>query len=593
MKKNYLNSGKRMLLACGFLCLAMGASAQYELKLEAENSQEQVGVKVKDCTTKIDAQGNPIASTASGGLIIEDMGSGEYIAWTINDVPADGTYDFTIAYYGTDTNRKCYIKVNKQVKSIVQFTEKSEDINWDGTSGACGFLTTQIYLKKGTNRIELGGYSGYGPNIDYATIETSDATIVEPEDETYCFKWDYTDESVVTAAGYANSEVMKAIDNNEKTSFVANADQVEFIINTPDPKIMATGFLVTPGPQNTIEPSNWKVSVSYDSGVTWKIIGTMILTKYENGSVYKAQVSPEDETKLGSNLFKLTATGDGVIDIAEFQLFGTPAPTTLDGFTNKTPAFLTDWTEGPVNKKASITSFTGTYLSWTSSVGGWSDSECVSYLFDDTWATKFCQTGSKTLTLEFDATENVFEPYNIASYTFCTGYSNLDRTPKDFKLYAREWSDAGPGAWEEISSVTGFYSFSRYTNYRFYTNIPEGKQYWDYKFEVTAVNGASDIQLAEFQLLNAEQTPKNYVKEGTSTSINSPVKDNGAMIYGEKGAVYIKSTGVTDYTIYNMTGVMIKKGTISTSDYIIIPSGVYIVVVNSANGTQTGKVLVK
>lgn len=105
----------------------------YEVKVEAEDAFDfyHSGTAVKVDTPAEE-------TTASGGSIVANMASNNAIAFELTDVPADGTYDLSIVYFGTDTNRKCYIKVNKQKKSIVQFSEKSEDTSWNGTKGNPG-----------------------------------------------------------------------------------------------------------------------------------------------------------------------------------------------------------------------------------------------------------------------------------------------------------------------------------------------------------------------------------------------------------------------------------------------------------------------
>ena len=108
---------------------------------------------------------------------------------------------------------------------------------------------------------------------------------------------------------------------------------------------------------------------------------------------------------------------------------------------------------------------------WTSSVNGIKNEE-VKNLFDDNWATKFCQTGTKTMSLEFTTAESYSEPLDIKSFTMTTGYGNFERIPTEFTLYGRQYDDNGnPLAREQINK----YSFAplpsaRYTCYRFYVD---------------------------------------------------------------------------------------------------------------------------
>ena len=133
-------------------------------------------------------------------------------------------------------------------------------------------------------------------------------------------EWDYTDEAVVTIDGVSKEEVYKAIDNNENTSLKVNADNFGMIIkivDTASPNIAITGDLVTPGDENTGDVTSWSVQASYDDGATWESTGIGFVAA-ENGSVYRATLNALAAT--GTNLFKLVASGEGVIDIKEFQL---------------------------------------------------------------------------------------------------------------------------------------------------------------------------------------------------------------------------------------------------------------------------------
>ena len=162
-----------------------------------------------------------------------------------------------------------------------------------------------------------------------------------------------------------------------------------------DSNIAITGALVTPGDENTGDVTSWSVQASYDDGATWESTGIGFVAA-ENGSVYRATLNALAAT--GTNLFKLVASGEGVIDIKEFQLFG--VPTGKDTDTAKSSGYPKDYTEAVPEEGALI---------WTSSVNGIKNEE-VKNLFDDNWATKFCQTGTKTMSLEFTTAESYSEP---------------------------------------------------------------------------------------------------------------------------------------------------------------------------------------
>lgn len=579
MRENYLKQWRKGLMLSGMLLTAFTASA-YEMKVEAEDAFDfyHSGSNVKVET--------PILPTsASEGSYVGNMASGNAIAFELTDVPADGTYDFTIVYFGIDTNRKAYLKVNKQVKSYIQFSEKSADDSWAGTKGDPATLTVQLYLKKGTNRIEIGAYGGYAANLDYFTISESALSIPEPADETFCLKWDYTDEAYVRVQGVSHEEVLKAIDNVETTSMQVNADNLEIIVEIVDkvsPLICATGALITPGANNTGDITSWGVSVSFDNGATWTSTGMTFLAA-EAGGVYRATLNTLAET--GANMFKLTASGDGVIDIAEFQLFG--VPTGADAATAKTTGYPKDYTERIPGDGV---------LNWTSSVAGIKN-EGVENLFDDNWGTKFCQTGAKAMSLEFMTAASEANPIDLKSFTMTTGYGNFERIPTEIVLSGREYDESGnQKEWEVINSYT-FKPLpnARYTCYRFPITILEGKAYWDFKFEIKAVNGGDAIQFVQLQFLNTEQTPELYPidPEDPSGIAQNASDKNDVVICGKEGAISVSTQGTHDYKIYTTAGDLVKQGTVSDTAEIPMSAGLYIVVINGHNGTQAGKALVK
>lgn len=578
MKKNYLGLWTKGMALSGMLMLTSFSAFAYEVKVEAEDAFDfyHSGTNVKVDTPEAE-------TTASGGSVVANMASNNTIAFELTDVPADGTYDLSIVYFGTDTNRKCYVKVNKQVKSIVQFSEKSEDTSWNGTKGNPATIVTQVYLKAGTNRIEVGAYGGYAANLDYFTIKESETSIPEPKDETFCLGWDYTDEAEVTIDGVDREEMLKAIDNNENTSLKVNADELEMIIkivDTASPNIVVTGALVTPGDENTGDVSSWSVQASFDDGATWESTGIGFVAA-ENGNVYRATLNTLAAT--GTNLFKFVASGEGVIDIKEFQLFGVPTGKEAD--TAKGSGYPKDYTEAVPGEGA---------LMWTSSVSGIKNEEAKN-LFDDNWGTKFCQTGTKTMSLEFTTAESFSEPLDIKSFTMTTGYGNFERIPTEFTLFGRQYDDNGnPLAWEQINK----YSFAplpsaRYTCYRFYVDIAEGKQYWDFKLDITAINGGNDIQFVQLQFLNSEQTPAKY-PGGPSVGINAPVANsNHTTVFAKEEVIAISAQERTSYKVYTTTGTMVAQGIVSSSVDVPVQAGLYVVVTTNNSGNQTNKVLIR
>ena len=108
-------------------------------------------------------------------------GNSSYIQFSSVTVATAGTYDLAI-FYATMNERSVYVKVNQQVKSIVNFTDFTG--GWDGT-GTPGILskTIQVYLNAGVNALVIGGYGGFAPNLDKLELTPSGTEITPPADD--------------------------------------------------------------------------------------------------------------------------------------------------------------------------------------------------------------------------------------------------------------------------------------------------------------------------------------------------------------------------------------------------------------------------
>ena len=200
------------------------------------------------------------------------------------------------------------------------------------------------------------------------------------------------------------------------------------------------------------------------------------------------------------------------------------------------------------------------------------------------------------MSLEFTTAESYSEPLDIKSFTMTTGYGNFERIPTEFTLYGRQYDDNGnPLAWEQINK----YSFAplpsaRYTCYRFYVDIAEGKQYWDFKLDITAINGGGDIQFVQLQFLNSEQTPERFPNSGPGVGITTPVaNENNTVVSAQDGAIAISAQETTVYKVYTTTGTMVAQGTAATFANVPVQAGLYVVVTTNDSGSQTNKVLIR
>lgn len=479
-------------------------------------------------------------------------------------VPEAGAYALYIDYTTMQT-RWIYVKVNAQPKQYLEFAEKtpswgSEESD-DPNRPTIYKKAVLLYLEKGENTIMLNSYTGAtsehsdSPNMDKMTLIKVDAEITDPGYETVAYSFDYTDMAEITSNITATKEEIKAIlDNDERTAL--ELDETEAIFTAEMPfNFMLTGYAIA----GSNDMTNWRVEGSTD-GQNYVTLGSIGVSKegvYEQHSVEFDRTTP-----VAYKFFRLVATGDEKLNIAEWQLFGSPCvsiehPLQADLFNGKTDGL-------------------------TASEDGWEFDkeygERYQYIVDGKLDTKFTADQVKSPTeketiwfqYQFDT------PEKAQSYSLTVPWELMERNPKNWTLYGyanKTWVVLDSR--KEMRFPTGSSTLI--------FNIEKPQECAGYKLEITANNGSRDnTHLSAWQLFGDKQNISVGVKELNTDKVT-------ARIYSIDNMIVISTDKKAAYCIYDLSGRKVEDGIVNGTIETVVPTGFYIV---SVDGVPT-KVLTR
>lgn len=496
-------------------------------------------------------------SRFSGGAGVKDLSSDNNSYIQFNNLPiiTSGTYDVSI-FYTSGENRSLFIKAGNKIRTIVT-TNKNTD-SWEGNSQSdidagkkpgTNKLTTAVYLEAGDN-LRIGAYNGWAPNLDKIEILKSAETLSNPGIETtkLASVFDYTD--IATLTGASNLSTLN--DNNEQTVYTASGQtSVQIKAELPYP-IILTGYAIASTDQSIMD--NWTVEYSSD-GVTWNSLGTLDKTsKTDNFRICQTSILHSNIEKA-AKFYRLTATGATNVEIAEWQLFGSPYISAEKNF----PDHLPDLQAGTL----------------TASAAGWGSNgeEGFAKVFDKLLSTRYTITGSKAFWLAYDMGTT---SATVTRYSLSARDGSSDRNPKNWTL---QGSNDG-STWTELDKRSEMTFPVRGAT--LILNVANPGAYSLYKLDVTNNAGSSDSQLMQWQLFADSNNP---------TSISeSVVKNNNMKIFGGQKTLSIVSDKATNYSIYNMVGQQLFSGNCKAGQTdISIPEGIYVVKI----ANMVAKVLVK
>ncbi len=525
---------------------------EFPLLLEAERARLFGSLKVKP------TDGSTI-SGLSGGKYIGDFNqnSKSYLQFVDVEIPKEGTYELKV--YSMGSSRALSIKINRYEKMVIR-TKDSPDWN----NAPPSMVSTLIYLDKGKNKLTFGTHNDDGPNLDKFEIHETTETIDKPKIVNVAFISDLADDAEI-AAQYENETLPYLSDNDEATTYsIPGVTSTQIIAKCKQP-ILLTGYLLSSGLEGTEDVTKWTVESSVD-GSTWKNITPNSTTDLSAGYLFTVNRSYGNAATESAQYYRLTAKGDTDIHVAEWQLFGVPYIVNADGKT-----FLQDITEG-INLETNVTGY-------PEGASGSNWSEKFYNLFNRKLNSKYYMSGSKQFYVEV----RLDKAYTLDAYTLTSADEFPDRDPSRWTLNGFN-EESG---WIELDRHVEFTFPSRYATMQF--NNKDQTPFTRFLLDVETNNGSTDTQLLKWQLFGKEYTGsgiENLLKEG----------EDKYSIRSEQGKITIisKTDEPSGYQIYNISGVLVNKGTISgTKKDISIPQGLYIVSIGDNTKNYTAKVIVR
>ena len=491
----------------------------------------------------------------SGGRYVGDFNqrANSYLVLPKVEMPEAGTYELKVFSMGS--SRALSIKVNQYEPTIIR-TQDTPD--WDGAPAL--ETSVLVYLDKGNNKIVFNSYNDDGPNIDKFEFHETDEEIERPEVKLLAYAADYTDGVEVIGEG---ENVQYVVDNDEYTIYtVEGKTQTQVTVKCEYP-VLLTGYLLSAGIGSDADVTAWTLESSMD-GSTWAKVPTPSKTTDLSGA-YLFEVSRSRDNAMNdrAQYYRLTATGETNVEIAEWQLFGSPYLDNEDG-----KNFPVDITEG-LDIQSAVSAFP-----IGNSGEGWSEE--AYNLFDRNLRNKYYVPDQKNYTVEIA----LDKAYKLDAYTLTSVDVDPERNPKKwtFNGYNDEFG------WVELDRQTEFTFPCGYATMRFDVDSELG--FTKFLLDVEDNNGDASSQLLKWQLFGTEYTG----------SAVETVDELGCSVWSKESRLCIHATGMEalTYQVFDLSGALQAKGELaSTQEEVALSQGMYVVTVSNGDTQSNMKVIVK
>lgn len=510
------------------------------LILEAENATRSVGAEINNATCY---------SNGKGAFSMNSANDARLIFQNVN-VSEEGTYDVTV-YHTSVQARNLYAKTNNYVKSVLKckmelpyWTCPEKEEHYSTTRPEIMKKTTQVYMKSGDNTIIVGAYKGWGPNVDKIEIVKSALSMEEPAFETAAAVFDYTDlitdysQSVTEQMVTDSLNVAKLMDNNEFTYYTVPGVSSAKVGVRLDYPIILTGYAIAcPATEAASLMDNWMLEYSQD-GTTWNEVAKSLTV--DAGSYRKVTTGYKynDENIVSAQYYRLTATGNGNVEIGDLQLFGSPYISAEKNFPDD------DLTKGIDFE--SILSYAMASDDGFNRGGQWN--EVFENVFDKKLNTVYTVVKKRNFYIQFETAD----PVMLKSYALTVRYNESARNPSKWKV---EGVDATSGEWVVLDTRESMQFPAPGSTMMF--NIKQPVICYAYKLTVEDNSGSEDVHLTQWQMFE-----KWYGKD-VETGIEKPVADASPIkVYAEQGKIRLQSTATESlpYAVYSITGQHLKSG---------------------------------
>ncbi len=553
-----------LLMAAGWFGIA-NTYAQFEFVIEAENTAIFGNSTIHESTY------------CSGGKFVGDMNASSYLKFEVT-APEEGWYALD-TYYITVSTRSVYVKVNKQVKSYIEYTDYTA--HWDGSPSEDGLTpgvlnkSGCIYMLAGKNEITIGTHGSWAPNFDKFIITKSETSCGDvPLNEIAVWKYSYvSDINSRVRAIPANGTVKNLKDCDEYTTYNAQTTNATLILTCTYPVLPSAYLIAT----ESSRVDDWVMESSKDS-IVWTTLDYSVKTKVVDGLyLYETGSLPGSSA---AKYFRLKAIDNTNVVIGEWQLFGVPYLAEGKNFPEDITVGMDISPESPSISAGDP----GFYAE------GMFD-ERPYHLFDRDINTKYCVISMNSenkwpywaqIEIPGDAAPHYY------TLTSCSDKTYVSRDPKTWKLMGWPVSEEG---WVELDAREGFTFPAVQSTMRF--DIANPEMCYVFKLEVTANRGGGgETQLSKLQFFDIKDIPD----PNPDTSIKPILYSNELTAQGAKGNIIItqKDSQSVSYQIFNLMGQLVTEGTV-TSDVKTIPvnAGLYIIKLAAANADYSAKVIVK
>lgn len=541
------------------------------LILEAENATRTVGAEINNATCYSNGKGAFSMNSANDArLIFQDI-----------NVSEEGTYDVTV-YHTSVQARNLYAKTNNYVKSVLKcktelpyWTCPEKEEHYSTTRPEIMKKTTQVYMKSGNNTVIVGAYKGWGPNVDKIEIVKSALTMEEPGFETAAAVFDFTDnvehfgQDITEEFATDSLNKAKLIDNNEFTYYtVPGVSSAKVTIRLAYPVILTGYAIASPTTEAVTLMDNWMLEYSLD-GTNWSEVAKSLTV--DAGSYRKVTTGYKhnDENIISAQYYRLTATGNGKVEIGDLQLFGAPYISAEKNFPDD------DLTRDI--EFESILSYAMASDDGFDRGGQWN--EVFENIFDKKLNTVYTVVKKRNFYIQFETAD----PVMLKSYAMTVRYSESARNPSKWKL---EGVDATSGEWVVLDTRESMQFPVPGSTMMF--NIKQPVICYAYKLTVEDNSGAEDVHLTQWQMFAG--------KFGIISSVEGvEVPDKGSSpvnVFSGEGKIKLQSTAAEalPYAVYSITGQHLKSGVCNPGmTEIKTGNGFYLVRVNN----NVNKVFVK
>lgn len=428
---------------------------------DMQNSKLPITLEAADAT--LNGSG-PTVTTHENGKIVENITFGSSLEYTDIEVEKAGVYKFDLKYLTGDTNRPMSIAVNNYDPVTVHFPQTTA--TW-GNPADANTSTAYLHFDAGKNKIKMTPIKSYGPNLVKFIINKSDKYIDEN-----VYQYDFTDDALIIASD-ENETLKNLTDNDYNTLYtITGKSSTTITIDCKHP-LLLTGYLLSAGKNNTEDVSKWQLEASTDNQ-NWQMVVPTSAIAHEYSSTFHINRSSENAAANTARYYRLTATGQNGIQIAELQLFGIP-------FTESGNAFMDDMMSGVSAKDC------------TSATPEGKEGYSYLHLFDRDISTKYYGESANTFFV-------IAEPAQVQKLKYYTLTSCADAIDRDLKSWEIEGYNGY--TWETINKISNFLFPCRLATMKFEVNSAKG--YQAFRLKMQESNGSSNFQLLQWQLFGED-----------------------------------------------------------------------------------------